>query len=78
MLLLLCSDHLYAHIPDLVNPDHLYHTVEQQHQQPQQQALGNVLEVEKTVLYKFCFFILQSINIPGNAAKWGYCSSYAG
>lgn len=39
------ADHLYAHIPDLVNPDHLYHTVEQQHQQPQQQALGNVLEV---------------------------------
>ena len=45
--MLLCSDHLYAHIPDLVNPDHLYHTVEhqQQHQQQQQHDVGNVLEV---------------------------------
>lgn len=41
------TDHLYAHIPDLVNSDHLYHTVEhqQQLQQPQHHDVGNVLEV---------------------------------
>ena len=42
-----CSEHLYAHIPDLVNSDHLYQTVQpQQHQQQaQQHAVGNILEV---------------------------------
>lgn len=44
------AEHLYAHIPDLVNADHLYHTVEShpphsQQQEDQQHVVGNVLEV---------------------------------
>jgi len=39
------SEHLYAHIPDLVNADHLYHTVEQPQQNQIQSNTGNYLEV---------------------------------
>ena len=42
-------DHLYAHIPDLVTSDHLYHTVDhpqQQQQQQQHSVMGNMLEVK--------------------------------
>ena len=35
------AEHLYAHIPDLVHSDHLYHTVEQ----TAQPAIGNMMEV---------------------------------
>ena len=35
------AEHLYAHIPDLVHPDHLYHTVDHQDHQDR----GDMLEV---------------------------------
>jgi len=35
------AEHLYAHIPDLVNSDHLYHTLDQ----TPQTSVGNMLEV---------------------------------
>ena len=37
------AEHLYAHIPDLVNSDHLYHTLDQ----TPQTSVGNMLEVRE-------------------------------
>ena len=42
------AEHLYAHIPDLVNSDHLYHTLDQ----TPQTSVGNMLEVREFNLNK--------------------------